>query len=99
MRKTVCATLVASTEKWEIIEVLSPAEARAAEQQRRARLLEDAVPVAQEGVAAELVFAADQFIITPAGRTQEAARAHAAATRCAPSLPVIIGSPIGAATR
>jgi predicted glycogen debranching enzyme len=77
MRKTDCATLVASTEKWEIIEVLSPAEARAAEQQRRVRLLEEAVPAAQEGVAAELVFAADQFVITPAGRAQEAARAHA----------------------
>jgi predicted glycogen debranching enzyme len=77
MRKTECATLVASTERWEIVEVLSPAAARAAEQQRRARLLEDAVPAAREGVAAELVFAADQFVITPAGRVQEAARAHA----------------------
>ena len=35
-------------------------------------------PAAREGVAAELVLAADQFIITPAGRTEEAARARAA---------------------
>ena len=72
------ATLVASTEKWEIIEVLNPAEALAAECERRARLLDEAVPEAREGVAAELSFAADQFVITPAGRFEEAARAHAA---------------------
>ncbi len=77
LRKTDCATLVASTEKWEIIEVLSPAEALAAEHQRRARLIEAAVPPAKEGFAAELVFAADQFVISPAGRAQEVARAHA----------------------
>ncbi len=35
-------------------------------------------PEAREGVAAELVFASDQFVITPAGRAEEAARAHAA---------------------
>jgi predicted glycogen debranching enzyme len=36
------------------------------------------MPDAREGFAAELSFAADQFIITPAGRFEEAARAHAA---------------------
>jgi predicted glycogen debranching enzyme len=72
------ATLVASTEKWEIIEVLAPDEALAAERERRARLLDQAVPQARAGVAAELTFAADQFVITPAGRFEEAARAHAA---------------------
>jgi len=72
------ATLVASTEKWDIIEVLGPQEALAAEQERRARLLHDAVPQARHDFAAELVFAADQFVITPAGRFEEAARAHAA---------------------
>lgn len=72
------ATLLASTEEWEIIEVLSPAEALAGERERRARLLNQAVPQAREGVAAELAFAGDQFVITPAGRFQEAARAHAA---------------------
>ena len=33
---------------------------------------------ARDGTAAELVLAADQFIITPAGRLEDAARAHAA---------------------
>src|SRR5262249_17275434 len=40
--------------------------------------LAQAVPDAHEGVAAELVLAADQFIITPPGRTEEMARARAA---------------------
>lgn len=71
-------TLVGSTEPWEVVETLSPGEAFAAECKRRARLLHDAVPEAQGGVAAELVIAADQFVITPAGRAEEAARAHAA---------------------
>jgi predicted glycogen debranching enzyme len=72
------ATLVASTEKWEIIEVLSPSAALTAERERRARLLNQADADARQGVAAELSFAADQFVITPAGRFEEAARAHAA---------------------
>src|SRR5438270_1283576 len=72
------ATLIASTEKWEIVEVLGPEQALASERERRARLLDSAMPEAREGFAAELSFAADQFIITPAGRFEEAARAHAA---------------------
>src|SRR5439155_359421 len=44
----------------------------------RARLLQGAVPKARRGFPAELIFAADQFVITPAGRFEEAARAHAA---------------------
>src|SRR5256714_5118900 len=71
------ATLIGSTEPWDIIDVLGPSEVLSAERQRRARLLEDADDGAREGVAAELVFAADQFVITPAGRAEEAARAHA----------------------
>ncbi|HEY2800411.1 MAG TPA: amylo-alpha-1,6-glucosidase [Chthoniobacterales bacterium] len=70
------ATLIGSTEGWDIIDVLAPVPARAAERIRRKRLLEQAIPAAQTGVAAELVFAADQFVITPAGRSEEAARAH-----------------------
>ena len=72
------ATLIGSTEAWDIIDVLSPAEVLAAERERRARLLEEADAGAHDGVAAELVFASDQFVITPAGRAQDAARAHAA---------------------
>jgi predicted glycogen debranching enzyme len=71
------ATLVASTEPWEAIEALSPDGALAAERQRRERLLA-APEAAREGTAAELVLAADQFIIEPAGRVEDAARAQAA---------------------
>jgi predicted glycogen debranching enzyme len=72
------ATLVASTEQWPTVLALKPDEALQAERERRSRLLALAPPQAQEGAAAELVLAADQFIITPAGRAEEAARAHAA---------------------
>jgi predicted glycogen debranching enzyme len=72
------ATLIASTEKWEIVEVLTPGQALKAERERRARLLDIAGPKASTGFAAELTFAADQFVITPAGRFEEAARANAA---------------------
>src|SRR5207248_7019217 len=50
----------------------------AAERERRARLLHAAIPKARQNFPAELVLAADQFVITPAGRFEEAARAHAA---------------------
>jgi predicted glycogen debranching enzyme len=72
------ATLVASTEPWETITALKPAEARDSEIQRRRRLLASAVTDVQSGSAAELVLAADQFIIRPVGRTEDAARVRAA---------------------
>ena len=72
------ATLVASTEKWEVVDVLGAEELLVAERHRRRRLLESAHSEARGGFAAELAFAADQFVITPAGRFEEAARAHAA---------------------
>jgi predicted glycogen debranching enzyme len=71
-------TVVASSESWEAMLALTPEAAREAERSRRRRLLDQAHPQAQTGVAAELVLAADQFIITPATRAQEAARAQAA---------------------
>src|SRR5215211_25207 len=71
-------TLVASTESWETIMALRPDEANRAERQRRERLLRAAPGTARTGLAAELVLAADQFIISPAGRSQDLARAHAA---------------------
>lgn len=72
------ATLIASTEPLEIMDVLSPNEALTEERKRRARLLENAEANAREGVAAELVFASDQYVITPVGRTTDVTRAHAA---------------------
>jgi predicted glycogen debranching enzyme len=76
--REVTATLVGSTESWELIRALSPEDAQGAERERRERLLASAAPPAREGVAAELVLAADQFVITPSGRQEDAARAHAA---------------------
>jgi predicted glycogen debranching enzyme len=71
------ATLVASTEAPETMNVLEPTVALGAERIRRERLLAQAVAEAREGLAAELVIAADQFVIAPAGRTGEIARARA----------------------
>ena len=72
------ATVVASTEKWEIVEVLGAEELLSSERRRRRRLLEKTRDRCRDKFAAELALAADQFIITPAGRFEEAARAHAA---------------------
>ena len=72
------ATFLASTEGWEIVRALEPDDACRAELERRRRLLAVARPGARTGMAAELVLAADQFIITPAGRIEDATRARAA---------------------
>jgi predicted glycogen debranching enzyme len=77
LRKGHSGTFVASTEPLETLTVLTPDEALEAERGRRRRLIECSVPEAKDGIGAELVLAADQFIIVPAGRKQEAARAHA----------------------
>src|SRR5262245_10147823 len=70
-------TLIASTEPWESIEALSPEHAADAETERRRHLLSVAGSLSNR-LANELVLAADQFVITPAGRAEEAARARAA---------------------
>jgi predicted glycogen debranching enzyme len=70
-------TLVASTEPWDTIGALNPEELPEAERRRRNRLIESARDVPTTGMAAELVLAADQFIISPAGRIEESARARA----------------------
>jgi predicted glycogen debranching enzyme len=71
-------TLVASTEPWEVMQSMTPGEAEQAERERRRRLLAIADYAEKPSLGAELVLAADQFIITPAGRVEEAARARAA---------------------
>jgi predicted glycogen debranching enzyme len=71
-------TLAASTESWETMEALTPRVARRAEHERRRRLLALTNPAARSGTGAEWTLAADQFLITPAGRVEEAARARAA---------------------
>jgi predicted glycogen debranching enzyme len=68
--------LIASTESWETIGALTPRDLPHAEHRRRTRLVE-AAKAPEPGIVGELVLAADQFIITPAGRVEEAARARA----------------------
>ena len=70
-------TLVASTEDWNTIFALTPENALASEIERRRLIVAAACPAAPDGPAAELVLAADQFLIEPAGRTEDAARARA----------------------
>lgn len=70
-------TLVASVEPWATVDALSADQAWEAERERRARLIAQAHPEARHGTAAALTLAADQFIITPAGRADDAARARA----------------------
>ena len=72
------ATLVASTESWETVLALKPEEALEAERQRRRRLIDLADPALRTGPARQFVLAADQFLIPPAGRVEDAARARAA---------------------
>ncbi|MBY0230385.1 MAG: amylo-alpha-1,6-glucosidase [Gemmataceae bacterium] len=69
--------LVASCEDWALLDALKPDEAEAAEARRRKNLISQAPPEAREGVGAELVLAADQFLFTPVGRAEEAARIRA----------------------
>jgi predicted glycogen debranching enzyme len=71
-------TLVASTEDWEIFLALTPEVARRTERERCRRLVRASAPAARGGSGAELVLASDQFVITPVGRVEDAARAWAA---------------------
>ncbi|MBV9265524.1 MAG: glycogen debranching enzyme family protein [Acidobacteriaceae bacterium] len=72
------ATLVASTENWDIMACLTPRQAWDTEQERKRRLLVEAHPSACRDVCKELVWAADQFIFNPVGRQEDTARARAA---------------------
>ncbi len=70
-------SLIASVEPWDTVLALSPDEAAAAEHERRRRLVAIARVPEEDTFAGELVLAADQFIIQPAGRIDESARARA----------------------
>ena len=72
------ATFIASTENVASLDALATDEALKTEMHRRSRLLAAAGPAASDTVCAELVLAADQFVIEPATRTAEATRARAA---------------------
>ncbi|MGE5308760.1 MAG: amylo-alpha-1,6-glucosidase [Deltaproteobacteria bacterium] len=70
------AAFAASTEEWELLLSLKPQDALSAENERRQVLLSIA-EAPPDGPLRQLVLAADQFIVTPAGRTQDLARANA----------------------
>jgi len=70
------ATLVASCEAWETIVALSPEAAFESELERRVRLL-GLAPDANTDYQRQLIFAADQFVISPVGRVEDTARARA----------------------
>jgi predicted glycogen debranching enzyme len=74
------ATLVASTESWEMIDALTPNAAIDTEVSRRHTLLAQAPVASQSALAAELVLAADQFLVSPAARPADATRAAALGT-------------------
>jgi predicted glycogen debranching enzyme len=71
------ATLIASTEPWELVTALAPAQAARYERARRERLVNIAAIPEGDQTAAELVLAADQFVIAPAGRIDDLTRARA----------------------
>ncbi len=70
------AVLTVSSEPWHTCLAMNPAEAAEFETERRRRLLRLAHPALRKRPAAELVLAADEFVIRPAGRVADAARAH-----------------------
>lgn len=71
------ATFIASTENWESVLALSPAEVFQAERERRQRLLSAAHTELHRGLARQLVLAADQFIVAPTKRVVETSRIRA----------------------
>ncbi len=68
--------LVASTEPWELLD-LAPAAIFEAERCRHEKMLSLAPPAARTGLMAQLVLAADQFIVLPGSRLEERALARA----------------------
>ena len=70
-------SLCVSSETWDRVETLPVEQAFAIEKERRRRLLSTAPEEARSGLAAELIFAADQFLILPVGRAADTVRAQA----------------------
>ncbi len=71
------AEFTASTEPWEGLRDVRAEPAMRLDDERRVRLISQAHPIVQHGVGAELVLAADQFIITPRVRPADEVRLHA----------------------
>ena len=70
MQTGLAATFAASTEDAPALAAPSLVATRDMEVARRRKLLGSATPAAQEGLAADLVLAADQFLVTPRGRAE-----------------------------
>jgi predicted glycogen debranching enzyme len=77
INKQTAATLIASTEPWETVVALRPAQAQRYEHERRRRLVHISGVAADDQTAGELVLAADQYLIAPAGRIEDATLARA----------------------
>jgi predicted glycogen debranching enzyme len=86
LRKGCDATLILSSESWDDMRALTPALAFQSEAERKSRMLAAAGKVLGKSLpalvehhptVAQLVWAADQFLITPAGRADDATRARA----------------------
>jgi predicted glycogen debranching enzyme len=70
--------LMVSTEPWDQVDALTQRDVLDADVERRRRLISIAPESAHSAPAAELVLAADQFIVVPAARREEVTRARAA---------------------
>jgi len=70
--------LTASTENWDVVDALPFEEAAASELSRLRTLVARVNGADGGGILPELVLAADQFPITPVGRTEDAVRRRAA---------------------
>ena len=70
LRRGQSVTLIGSTEPASEINTLAPVLTLAAEETRRRDLLEQAGSAADDEMGAQLVLAADQFLIRPAGRVE-----------------------------
>ena len=72
------AGLIASVESWDALTAMDAGDACSAEHARRDRLLSIAKKAVTDEFSAQLVLAADQFLISPRTRAADEARAHAA---------------------
>ncbi len=70
--------LVASIEPWDVVRALTIDDCRAAETQRRQKLLSISGRFADDNFGSQLVLAADQFLIRPGSRAADDARLRAA---------------------
>jgi predicted glycogen debranching enzyme len=75
------ATVTASTEPWDVVDAMSFDDVRRCELGRRSRLVAWSLPQLRVEGAAELVLAADQFIIDPPGRVENRTVTHACGDR------------------